>query len=134
MPDASGLVGNGAAINGIVTSSPGPSAFIYEFTVNTVFNVYGEVDGPFINFNNVANLALSPGSYFLELSNPQSSSWENNPKAPDSGYPLGVNLTVSAKSMSAPEIDPASAVTALTLLAGCLLVFRGRREAPAFRL
>jgi len=174
VPDASGLVGNGAAINGIVTSSPGPSAFIYEFTVNTVFNVYGEVDGPFINFNNVAifsgtpasptgtavagqvfcgcgpgeggfalttlnetwtflpfsepnpfqithaNLALSPGSYFLELSNPQLSSWD----------PVAVNLTVSAKSMSAPEIDPASAVTALTLLAGILLVFRGRREVP----
>jgi len=174
VPDASGLVGNGPAINGIVTSSPGPSAFIYEFTVNTVFNVYGEVDGPFINFNNVAifsgtpasptgtavagqvfcgcgpgeggfalttlnetwtflpfsepnpfqithaNLALSPGSYFLELSNPQLSSWD----------PVAVNLTVSAKSMSAPEIDPASAVTALTLLAGILLVFRGRREVP----
>lgn len=185
VPDASGLVGNGAAINGIVTSSPGPSAFIYEFTVNTVFNVYGSVDGPFINFNNVAifsgtpasptgtavagqvfcgcgpgeggfalttlnetwtflpfsepnpfqithaNLALSPGSYFLELSNPQLSSWENNPKAPDyGGYPVAVNLTVSAKSMSAPEIDPVSAVTALTLLAGSLLVFRGRREVP----
>jgi hypothetical protein len=181
VPDASGLVGDGAAINGIVTSSPGPSAFIYEFTVKTVFNVYGEVDGPFINFIDVAifsgtpasptgtavagqvfcgcgpgeggfalttlnetwtflpfqtnlfqithaNLALSPGSYFLELSNPQLSSWENNPKAPDSGFPVPVNLTVSAKSMNAPEIDPVSAVTALTLLAGSLLVFRGRRE------
>ena len=184
VPDASGLVGNGAAINGIVTSSPGPSAFIYEFTVNTVFNVYGELDGPFINFNNVAifsgtpasptgtavagqvfcacgpgeggfalttlnetwtfmefqnplfqithaNLALSPGSYFLELGNPQLSSWENNPKAPGySGFPAPVSLTVSAKSMNAPEIDPVSAVTALTLLAGSLLVFRGRREVP----
>ena len=190
VPDASGLVGNGAAINGIVTSSPGPSAFIYEFTVKTVFNVYGEVDGPFINFNNAAifsgtpanptgtavagqvfcgcgpeeggfalttlnetwtflpfqlfpnqtspfqithaNLALSPGSYFVELSNPQLSSWENNPRAPNSGYPVPVTLTVSAKSiMKAPEIDPLSAVTALTLLAGSLLVFRGRREVPA---
>jgi hypothetical protein len=183
VPDASGVVGDGAAINGIVTSTPGPSAFIYEFTVKTVFNVYGEVDGPFLNFNNVAifsgtpasptgtavagqvfcgcgpgeggfalttlnetwtflpfqtnpfqithaNLALSPGSYFVELSNPQLSSWENNPKLPDSGYPVPVSLTVSAKSMSAPEIDPVSAVTALTLLAGSLLVFRGRREVP----
>jgi len=183
VPDASGLVGDGAAINGIVTSSPGPSAFIYEFTVTTVFNVYGEVDGPIINFNNVAifsgtpasptgtavagqlfcgcgpgeggfalttlnetwtftpfqtnlfqithaNLALSPGSYFVELSNPQLSSWENNPKLPDS-YTVPVNLTVSAKSMTAPEIDPLSAVTALTLLAGSLLVLRGRREVPA---
>jgi hypothetical protein len=32
--------------------------------------------------------------------------------------------------LNAPEIDPVSAVTALTLLAGSLLVFRGRREMP----
>ncbi len=177
VPDASGIVGSGAPINGIVTSTPGPSAFIYQFTVNTVFNIYGTVDGPDINFNNVAifsgapasptgtavpgqvfcacgpgeggfalttlnetwtfnpsqtnlfqithaNLALGPGSYFLELSNPQLPSWENNPIAPDI-------LTVTTKSMTAPEIDPISAVTALTLLAGSLLVFRGRRELPA---
>lgn len=31
--------------------------------------------------------------------------------------------------VTAPEIDPASAVTALTLLAGGMLVWRGRRQA-----
>jgi hypothetical protein len=185
VPDASGFVGNGAPINGVVTSSPGPSEFIYQFTVKSVFNVYGEIDGPFLNFNNAAifsgtptsptgepvvgqvvcacgpeeggfalttlnenwnfvvgpqgsgyqithaNLALSPGSYFLELSNPQLSSWENNPKAPGYAvYPVAENLTVIAKAVSAPEIDPVSAVAALTLLAGSLLVLRGRRQVP----
>ncbi len=183
VPDASGAVGSRPAINGIVTSSPGSPSYIYQFTVNSVFNVFGEVDGPFINFSNAAifsgtpasptgtavagqvfcgcgpeeggfalttlnetwtflfnpgefqithaNLALSPGSYFLELSNPQLSSWENNPKSPDYDfYPVAENLTVTATKMNAPEIDPLSAVTALTLLAGSLLVFRGRREVP----
>jgi hypothetical protein len=33
----------------------------------------------------------------------------------------------AARALAAPEIDPASAVSALTLLAGGLAVLRGRR-------
>jgi hypothetical protein len=37
------------------------------------------------------------------------------------------SITVSSATVLAPEIDPASSAAALTLLAGCLLVLRGRR-------
>ena len=41
---------------------------------------------------------------------------------------FGVQVTASAATSAAPEIDPASTGAALTLLAGALAVFRGRRS------
>jgi hypothetical protein len=41
---------------------------------------------------------------------------------------VGVSAMVIAAVPAAPEIDPASGVSALTLLAGALLVVRGRRR------
>jgi len=48
----------------------------------------------------------------------------------DSTYGNSVTLdaTVTPQSMSAPEINPASALSAMTLLAGAVLVLRGRRK------
>jgi hypothetical protein len=39
-----------------------------------------------------------------------------------------MNDKVAATAVSAPEIDPASSLTGLTLLAGGLAVLRGRRN------
>ncbi len=45
---------------------------------------------------------------------------------------LGYNITsISVEPTSAPEIDPASAASALTLLLGGLMVLRGKKRIPA---
>jgi LPXTG-motif cell wall-anchored protein len=41
---------------------------------------------------------------------------------------IGASVCCMAGLASAPEVDPASAVGALALLAGGLLVIRGRRK------
>jgi hypothetical protein len=41
---------------------------------------------------------------------------------------LGIGAGVAAMATPSPEIDPASAGSALALLAGTLLVIRGRRR------
>jgi len=40
----------------------------------------------------------------------------------------GVSAVASAAITAAPEIDPASGTSALALLSGAVLVFRGRRR------
>ena len=47
----------------------------------------------------------------------------------DAGYAADFQVEhVHVKTVGAPEIDPGSALSALTLLAGCLTVIRGRRR------
>jgi hypothetical protein len=41
---------------------------------------------------------------------------------------FGIGSSVAAMATAVPEIDPASAGSALTLLAGTILIFRGRRK------
>jgi hypothetical protein len=41
---------------------------------------------------------------------------------------LGIGAGVAAMAIPTPEVDPASAGSALALLAGTLLVIRGRRR------
>jgi hypothetical protein len=41
---------------------------------------------------------------------------------------LGTSAVLGATVVAAPEIDPSSATTAIALVSGALLVFRGRRK------
>jgi hypothetical protein len=41
---------------------------------------------------------------------------------------LGIGVSVAAMAGGTPEIDPASAASALALLSGSVLVIRGRRR------
>jgi hypothetical protein len=41
---------------------------------------------------------------------------------------LGIGAGIAATAAPAPEIDPASAGSAVALLAGTILIFRGRRR------
>jgi hypothetical protein len=67
----------------------------------------------------------NPGSYrfLFDFANSNSSV----------GHLAGVEATVTPVSMVAPEIDPASAAAAGTLLIGGLAVLAGRRRNPAAR-
>ena len=41
---------------------------------------------------------------------------------------LGIGSGIAAMAAPTPEIDPAGAGSALTLLAGAILIYRGRRS------
>jgi predicted RNA methylase len=71
-----------------------------------------------------ATATLGAGTYYVTygLSNSNILPSSENPSAADNLVDIQVD------SVSAPEIDPASAASGLTLLAGALLVLRGRRR------
>ena len=86
--------------------------------VNTFALTNGSVNSPVFN-----TLTLTaPGSYqFLyDFANSNSTVGNN----------VTIQATVTPSSVSAPEIEPASTLSALTLLAGGILVLRGRRSEP----
>ena len=73
----------------------------------------------------MSSLVLSVNGLADQLGNSISSAFEDGSISVTSGGGTGVT--------QAPEIDPNSAAGALTLLAGCLAVLRGRRSKPKSR-
>jgi hypothetical protein len=107
------------------TSSPLLSVNDAPFNTNAPFFLgAGQSTGPFELFAVNLTSLIAPGTYsgsvFSILGGFSNSDLVD---VADSNF----SVTIASASIRAPEIDPASSVGALTLLAGCLAILRDRR-------
>jgi hypothetical protein len=69
-----------------------------------------------------------PQHYFLELSDPQTSSWGESNRFPSGDFEAGTGVLSVKLAAAAPELDPGSMVAEMTFLLGCLAVLTGRKK------
>jgi hypothetical protein len=119
------------------TASPGLTVDVSPFFSNApLFLESGQNSGPapFELFDVILAPGLAAGTYSGNDFLIQGGADGGALTAADTLADPSFSITVASATVQAPEIDPASSGAALTLLAGGLLVLRGRRAVAIHRL